>query len=178
MSKKPLIVFEGIEGSGKSYHISNISKYLTKKKIKHIKLREPGGSFNAERIRKLILNNRSNFDKNTDLFLYLAARSENIKLIKKNLGKKIILIDRFVDSTVSYQHYGLGVNLRLINQTNKYLLKDIKIKVGLTAITGLERNGAKPMDLVNFTSRPSTKSLLAWSKKRWPSCKKKQENQT
>ena len=127
MSKKPLIVFEGIEGSGKSYHISNISRYLTKKKIKHIKLREPGGSLNAEKIRKLILNNKSNFNKNTDLLLYLAARSENIELIKKNLGKKVILIDRFVDSTVSYQHYGLGVNLKLINETNKHLLKNIKI---------------------------------------------------
>ena len=127
MSKKPLIVFEGIEGSGKSYHISNISKYLTKKKIKHIKLREPGGSLNAEKIRKLILNNKSNFNKDTDLLLYLAARSENIELIKKNLGKKIILIDRFVDSTISYQHYGLGVNLRLINEINKHLLKNIKI---------------------------------------------------
>ena len=127
MFKKPLIVFEGIEGSGKSYHISNISKYLTKKKIKHIKLREPGGSLYAEKIRKLILNNKSNFNKNTDLLLYLAARSENIELIKKNLGKKIILIDRFVDSTISYQHYGLGVNLRLINEINKHLLKNIKI---------------------------------------------------
>ena len=127
MSRKPLIVFEGIEGSGKSYHISNISKYLTKKKIKHIKLREPGGSLNAEKIRKLILNNKSNFNKDTDLLLYLAARSENIELIKKNLGKKIILIDRFVDSTISYQHYGLGVNLRLINEINKHLLKNIKI---------------------------------------------------
>jgi len=127
MSRKPLIVFEGIEGSGKSYHISNISKYLTKKKIKHIKLREPGGSLNAEKIRKLILNNKSNFNKNTDLLLYLAARSENIEFIKKNLGKKVILIDRFVDSTVSYQHYGLGVNLKLINETNKHLLKNIKI---------------------------------------------------
>ena len=127
MSKKPLIVFEGIEGSGKSYHISNISRYLTKKKIKHIKLREPGGSLNAEKIRKLILNNKSNFNKNTDLLLYLAARSENIEFIKKNLGKKVILIDRFVDSTVSYQHYGLGVNLKLINETNKHLLKNIKI---------------------------------------------------
>ena len=127
MSKKPLIVFEGIEGSGKSYHISNVSKYLTKKKIKHIKLREPGGSFNAERIRKLILSNKYNFNKDTDLLLYLAARSENIELIKKNLEKKIILIDRFVDSTISYQHYGLGINLRLINEINKHLLKNIKI---------------------------------------------------
>ena len=127
MSKKPLIVFEGVEGSGKSYHISSISKYLTKKRIKHIKLREPGGSLNAEKIRKLILNNKSNFNKNTDLLLYLASRSENIEIIKKNLGKKIILIDRFVDSTISYQHYGLGVNLRLINEINKHLLKNIKI---------------------------------------------------
>ena len=61
------------------------------------------------------------------MLLYLAARSENIELIKKNLGKKVILIDRFVDSTVSYQHYGLGVNLKLINETNKHLLKNIKI---------------------------------------------------
>ena len=127
MSKKPLIVFEGIEGSGKSYHISNISRYLTKKKINHIKLREPGGSLNAEKIRKLILNNKSNFNKNTDLLLYLAARSENIEIIKKNLGKRVILIDRFVDSTISYQHYGLGVNLRLINEINKHLLKNVKI---------------------------------------------------
>ena len=127
MSKKPLIVFEGIEGSGKSYHISNISRYLTKKKIDHIKLREPGGSVNAERIRKLILNNKSNFNKNTDLLLYLAARSENIEIIKKNLGKRVILIDRFIDSTISYQHYGLGINLRLIDEVNKYLLKNVKI---------------------------------------------------
>tara|TARA_B100001093_G_C26759595_1_gene985038 strand:- start:283 stop:894 length:612 start_codon:yes stop_codon:yes gene_type:complete len=127
MSKKPLIVFEGIEGSGKSYHILNVSKYLDKKKIDYIKLREPGGCKNSEKIRKLILNNKSSFDKNTDLLLYLAARSENINLLKKNYGKKIILIDRFIDSTVSYQHYGLGVNLKLINMINKFLLKEIKV---------------------------------------------------
>ena len=51
MSKKPVIVFEGIEGSGKSYHISNVSKYLKKKNISHIKVREPGGCLNAEKIR-------------------------------------------------------------------------------------------------------------------------------
>ena len=127
MLKKPVIVFEGIEGSGKSYHISNVSKFLKKKKIDHIKIREPGGSLNSEKISNLILNNKSSFNKDTDLLLYLASRSENIEIIKKNLGKKIILIDRFVDSTISYQHYGLGVNLRLINEINKHLLKNIKI---------------------------------------------------
>ena len=127
MSKKPVIVFEGIEGSGKSYHIRNISKYLDKKKIEHIKIREPGGSFNSEKIRKLILDKKSNFNKNTDLLLYLAARSENIDLLRKCYKKKVILIDRFIDSTIAYQHHGLGVNIDLIKTINKSLLKNFKV---------------------------------------------------
>ena len=127
MSKKPIIVFEGIEGSGKSHHISVVSRYLNKKKISHIKIREPGGNPNSEKIRKLILNNKSNFNKNTDLLLYMAARSENIDIIKKSFNKKIILIDRFTDSTIAYQHYGMGVDLDLIETLNKYLLKNIKV---------------------------------------------------
>ena len=127
MSKKPIIVFEGIEGSGKSHHISVVSKYLSKKKINHIKIREPGGNPNSEKIRKLILNNKSNFNKNTDLLLYMAARSENIEVIKRTFNKKIILIDRFTDSTIAYQHFGMGVDLDLIKNLNKYLIKNIKV---------------------------------------------------
>ena len=82
MSKKPVIVFEGIEGSGKTLHINNVSNYLKRNKISYIKIREPGGSLNSEKIRKLILDKKSNFNKNTDLLLYLAARSENISLLK------------------------------------------------------------------------------------------------
>ena len=93
MFKKPVIVFEGVEGSGKSYHISNVSRYLKKRKIKYIKIREPGGSFNAEKIRKLVLNNKSNFNQNTDLLLYLAARSENMDLLKKNFRKIYLKIN-------------------------------------------------------------------------------------
>ena len=114
MSKKPIIVFEGIEGTGKSHHIKNVANYFIKKKIKFIQIREPGGSINSEKIRNLILNNKSTFNKETDLLLYLSARSENIEIIRKNLGKKIILIDRFTDSTIAYQHYGMGVNLKFI----------------------------------------------------------------
>ena len=91
MFKKPVIVFEGIEGSGKSHHISVVSRYLKKKKISHIRIREPGGNPNSEKIRKLILNNKSDFNKNTDLLLYMAARSENINTIKNLYNKKIIL---------------------------------------------------------------------------------------
>ena len=61
MSRKLIIVFEGIEGSGKSHHISIVSKYLKKKKISHLKIREPGGNPNSEKIRKLILNKKSRF---------------------------------------------------------------------------------------------------------------------
>jgi dTMP kinase len=127
MSKKPIIVFEGVEGSGKSHHISVVSKYLKSKKIKFLKIREPGGNPNSEKIRKLILSNRSNFNKNTDLLLYLAARSENILKIEKSFKKQIILIDRFVDSTIAYQHYGMGIDLNLIKSLNKFLLKNIKV---------------------------------------------------
>ena len=127
MSKKPVIVFEGIECSGKSFHINEVSKYLKKRKIDHIKIREPGGSKNSEKIRKLILNSKNKFNKETDLLLYLSARSENMLELKKNYKKKIILIDRFVDSTIAYQHYGLGVNLPLIKIINNHLLKKFKI---------------------------------------------------
>ena len=127
MSRKPIIVFEGIEGTGKSHHINNIAKYLKKNNKKFIHIREPGGSKNSEKIRNLILDNKSTFNKNTDLLLYLSSRSENIDLIKNNMGKKIILIDRFIDSTVAYQHYGMGVDVKLIRLINKFLLKDIKV---------------------------------------------------
>ena len=88
MSKKPVIVFEGIEGSGKSFHVANVARYLKKKKIDFIRLREPGGNNNSEKIRKLILNKKSNFNRTTDLLLYLAARSENIDQLKKFYKKK------------------------------------------------------------------------------------------
>ena len=125
--KKPLIVFEGIEGSGKTTLINYVTKYFKKNNISFEKIREPGGNKNSEKIRKLILNKKNNFNSFTDLMLYLASRSENIeKVVRKNFKKKIILLDRFTDSTVAYQHYGMGLNKSIINQINKILLKDIK----------------------------------------------------
>ena len=126
MSKKPVIVFEGTEGSGKTLHAILISKYLKSKKIKHVLIREPGGSKNSEIIRKLILNNKSHFNNKTDLLLYLAARSENVEIYKKNYKKKIILIDRFLDSTIAYQHYGQGIDIKIIELIHKFLLKNFK----------------------------------------------------
>ena len=127
MSKKPTIVFEGIEGTGKSHHIKNVGNYLKRRKIKFIQIREPGGSANSEKIRNLILDNKSTFNKETDLLLYLSARSENVEVIRQNAGKKIILIDRFSDSTIAYQHYGMGVNLKFIQNINDHLLKNFYV---------------------------------------------------
>ena len=128
MYNKPIIVFEGVEGSGKTYHIKKVAKFLKNKKLKFVSIREPGGSKNSEKIRKLILNKKSDLDRFTDLLLYLASRNENIeKIIKKNYRKKIILIDRFVDSTIAYQCYGMGVNKKFVQSINKKLLKNIKV---------------------------------------------------
>ena len=154
MSKKLIIAFEGVEGSGKSLHLKNISKYLKRKKIKFLSLREPGGSKTSEKIRKLILSNKSNFNKKTDLLLYLAARSENIeKIIKKNYKKKIILIDRFIDSTLAYQHYGMGIDKNIINKINQFLLGKIKIDftfLNLVNMTNLQSRLSKRKNLNRY----------------------------
>ena len=154
MSKKLIIAFEGVEGSGKSLHLKNISKYLKRKKIRFLSLREPGGSKTSEKIRKLILSNKSNFNKKTDLLLYLAARSENIeKIIKKNYKKKIILIDRFIDSTLAYQHYGMGIDKNIINKINQYLLGKIKIDftfLNLVNMTNLQSRLSKRKNLNRY----------------------------
>ncbi len=138
MFNKPVIVFEGIEGSGKTSHINYVAKHLKKRRINYIRIREPGGNKNSEKIRNLILHNKSHFNKKTDLLLYLASRSENIIQLKKNYKKKVILIDRFIDSTIAYQHYGLGVNLKLINSINKYLIGNFKVNYTFLNIVNQE----------------------------------------
>ena len=60
--------------------------------------------------------------------LYQASRNENVdKIIRKNYKKKVIIIDRFTDSTIAYQHYGMNINLNIINKINKFILKDLSI---------------------------------------------------
>jgi len=127
MYNKPIISFEGVEGSGKTTHIKNIERFLIKKRIKYLKFREPGGSKNSEKIRRLILSNRSSFAKFTDLLLFMASRNENYQnIIKKNYRKKVILIDRFTDSTIAYQHFGMNIDIKIIKILNKFILNKIE----------------------------------------------------
>ena len=127
-NKKKFIIFEGIEGSGKSTHSLLLVKKLKFLKIPCIHLREPGGSNEAESIRNFILKNENKkFDPLTDTLLYLAARNENfLRKLKPFYKKKIIICDRFIDSTLAYQHYGLGVKKDVINFINKEIMGVIK----------------------------------------------------
>ena len=123
MSKYPIIIFEGIETSGKTTNFNIAVNYLKKKKKSFIKLREPGGSIFSEKIRKLILNKKLKLNNKTDLLLFYASRSENFeKIIKKNYKKRIILIDRFTDSTIAYQHFGMKIDLNIIKMLNKFII--------------------------------------------------------
>ena len=127
MSKNPIIVFEGIETSGKSTSLKKAIKYLKKNKIKYISFREPGGTNLSEKLRQLMLNKKSKLNNKTDLFLLMASRSENFdKILKENYKKKVILIDRFIDSTLAYQHYGMGLDKNLILRMNNFLLGNFK----------------------------------------------------
>ena len=136
--KKPFfIVFEGVEGCGKSYQSKKLYKKLKKKKIDSILTREPGGTRSSELIRNLILkdyfakDSKEKFDKYTDTLLYLAARNEHIKNKIKPalLKKKVIICDRFVDSTIAYQVYGKKVDLNFITNIHKKILQGIKPSV-------------------------------------------------
>jgi len=133
--KKPFfITFEGVEGSGKSYQSVRLFKNLLKKKLPVILTREPGGTLGAERIREVLLkdyfnkNSKEQFDKYTDTLLYLAARNEHIrnKIIPSLKKNKIVICDRYTDSTLAYQVYGKKVNKEFINNIHKYILKNIK----------------------------------------------------
>ena len=148
--KKPLfIVFEGVEGCGKSYQSKKLYQNLIKKKIPTLLTREPGGTESAELIRSLILKDyfskkvKEKFDKYTDTLLYLASRNEHVKnkIIPALKSKKIVLCDRFVDSTIAYQVYGKKVNFKFIKNIHKVILN--KLKPDLTFILKVSKKSAK-----------------------------------
>ncbi len=123
------VVFEGIEGSGKSFQRNKLNLNLQKKGLSTILTREPGGFPSAEKIRKLILQGKTNkFSMRTDTLLYLASRNEHFeKKIKPLISKKkIILCDRFVDSTIAYQVYGSGESRSFVQYIHKYILGNFK----------------------------------------------------
>ena len=148
-AKPFFIVFEGIEGCGKSFQSKKLFNNLKKKKIKTLLTREPGGTSSAELIRNLILKDYFNktskdkFDKYTDTLLYLAARNEHVinKILPALKKRKVVICDRFVDSTIAYQVYGKKVNLNFIRNIHKQILG--KLKPDLTFILKVSTKASK-----------------------------------
>ena len=112
-SRKGIFIsIEGPDGSGKSTQIENIKQFFKDKNLDIVFTREPGGTAIGERIRAIILdNNCSEMDYMTEAMLYAAARAQHVsQIIKPALTEgKIVICDRFVDSSIAYQGYGRGL---------------------------------------------------------------------
>lgn len=115
------IVFEGVDGSGKSTQLSLINKYLTEKNIPTYTTREPGGTPVGEKIRELLLDpNFSEIQSRTEALLYAAARAQLVaQVIRPQLEQgTVVLCDRYIDSTLAYQGYGRGMEIDFLASIN------------------------------------------------------------
>ncbi|MFM6181922.1 MAG: dTMP kinase, partial [Dolichospermum sp.] len=118
-----LIVFEGVEGCGKTTQMHLCSQWLESLNISVVLTREPGGTELGKDLRELLLSKSANkpISEITELLLYAADRAQHIEEeLKPNLAMgKYILCDRFTDSTIAYQGYGRGLDMSLINNLNE-----------------------------------------------------------
>jgi len=128
MNNGILITFEGGEGSGKSTQSEILFNTLKEKGFEVVKTREPGGTEFAETIRDILVRGESNKIGNiSELFLFAAARADHVqKVIKHGLNdNKIVICDRFIDSTLAYQGYAGQIDLKTIEEVNKISIDDI-----------------------------------------------------
>ena len=124
---KPLFVsFEGPEASGKSSQIILLKKFLIKNKIPYIVTREPGGTIISEKLRNIILQKKNNITNLEEILLLMAARLNHInQVIEPNLKKgKLVISDRFADSTFVYQGFVNGFGIKKIQKLHKDLLNN------------------------------------------------------
>lgn len=128
MKQQPLfITFEGCEGCGKTTHSKLLLKFFKDNQIDAILTREPGGTVSAEQIRTILMDSNTKLDIRSQLLLHFASRIEHVEdVIKPALAaNKVVICDRFFDSTVAYQHYGHSLDLDLIKRMHKELLDNI-----------------------------------------------------
>lgn len=116
------ITFEGIDGAGKTTQINELVKHLKQQSLECITTREPGGTKVGEKLRKILKEEKLN-PKNEIMLLY-ANRLDHIdKLIIPNLKEgKIVISDRFDDSTIAYQHYGRGIPLEDLEKIRNFTI--------------------------------------------------------
>jgi len=143
------ITFEGCEGSGKSTQSHKLYNYLKRKRLPVIHIREPGGTKIGEQIRKILLNPKNKaMTPFCETLLYMAARRELVQSVIEPALKqhKIVICDRFLDSTRAYQGYGLGVDRKMIEYVGRLATKgiepDLTIFLGLPVEIGFKRVGS------------------------------------
>lgn len=143
------ITFEGAEGSGKSTQIKRAAELLKKNGHDVVLFREPGGSRISEAIREIILNKEfTEMFMHTELLLYLASRAQIVReCIWPELEKgKTVICDRFEDSTVAYQGYGRGIDLKTIEKVSRWLVRcelkpDLTFLLDIDPVKGMKRGG-------------------------------------
>lgn len=148
------ISFEGIEGTGKTTQARLLSERLIKEGYEVILTQEPGGTVIGNKIRKILLHvDHKEMSYMTELFLYNAARAQHLseKILPALNDGKVVITDRFTDSTVAYQGYGRGIDIQVIMSINDIATEGIKphltILFDLDVETGLKRNkGTKKVD--------------------------------
>lgn len=141
-----LIVFEGVEGSGKTTQLRRCSDWLQASGLTVVVTREPGGTSLGLGLRKLLLEGHSSpIQDRAELLMYAADRAQHVEEFIKHqltLGA-IILCDRYTDSTIAYQGYGRGLDLTLIQQLNQIatdgLESDLTLWLDIDATMGLKR---------------------------------------
>ena len=146
MNNKGLfITFEGVEGAGKTTLIQKLVQYFTEKKQDIFLTREPGGSELGKKLRAIILNAEEKIYPSAELFLFLADRAQHVEdCIKPALqAGKIVLCDRFIDSTIAYQGFGRGMDIKQLSLLNKLatnsLEPDLTLLLDLPPEIGLKR---------------------------------------
>lgn len=140
------ITFEGGEGSGKTTQINKLAKALSDEKWSVVTTREPGGTVEAEKIRDLLVqSNELDWSPLSEVLLILAARLQHVEqVIKPALAEgSIVICDRFSDSTLAYQGYGRGVDLKTIRQLSDLCLQGftphLTLLLDISPQDGLER---------------------------------------
>lgn len=160
MKRGTFISFEGGEGTGKSTQIRHLSLTLTERRIPHIVTREPGGSPGAEQIRDLLVTGGADrWSPLSETLLFYAARVDHWhKVIRPALDDgKLVLCDRFADSTMAYQAYAGGMERERIEQLHALVLAGVKpdltIILDLDPGSGLARAQARPGAEARFESK-------------------------
>lgn len=150
-----LVTFEGGEGGGKSTQVKKLAKFLEEQHIDFVSTKEPGGTVIGEEIKKLLLNTKENISDKTEFLLFSASRSQLVQdVVKPALEEgKVVLMDRFFDSSLAYQGYAGNLDLDAIEQVTAFatdgLQPDMTVLLDISYDDGMERK-AKDDKLKNL----------------------------